>query len=324
MNMMELAEKIVRGHRIETAEVCREMTACSLDELMEGADLIRRELCGEKADLCSIINGRSGRCSEDCKFCAQSGHNRTGISEYPFLEQHLIMSDCDKYEKLGVDRYSIVTAGKTIKGRDLDRAVEAYAAIHKKHPDMKLCASHGELTDEALQRMKEAGVTMVHCNIETSRRHFPNICTTHSFEDKIREIRRTVAAGMEICCGGIIGMGEDWDDRIDMALTIAELHVRSIPINALIPVKGTPLENLPVISNEDVLRTVAIFRYTSPEAQIRIAAGRFRFPDNGADLFRAGANAAITGDMLTTPGNGTAADREMFDQLGFTLRPALS
>lgn len=318
--MKKLAEEIISGRRLKSHEECQDFVTANLEDLMDGADRIRKALCGNHADLCSIINGRSGRCSENCKFCAQSGCNKTGIQEYPFIALDPVIADCHKYENYGVDRYSIVTAGKNLRGTDLEKAIAAYQTLHRLFPKMKLCASHGELSDDALRRMKEAGVTMVHCNIETSRRFFPEICTSHTYDDKLREIARIKKAGLQVCCGGIIGMGETWEDRIDMALSISGLGVLSIPLNALIPIKGTPLENRPIISNEDVIRTVALFRYINPQSQIRIAAGRFRFADGGACLFRAGANAAITGEMLTTGGNNTAEDRTMLKDIGFQLR----
>ena len=320
--IMELAREITAGRRLTSREECEPLLSEELGALNEAADYIRREMTGDKVDLCCIINGRSGRCSEDCKFCAQASCNHTGVSEYSFLDTETILRDCGKYAALGVDRYSIVTAGRSLSGEDLDHAAEAYRALHERYPGMKLCGSHGLESDEAFWRMKEAGVDTVHCNVETSRHYFPQICSTHTYEDKVRSIRRAKAAGLHVCCGGIIGMGESWADRIDMALEIAELDPQSIPLNVLIPIPGTPFEDLEIMKNEDVLRTVSIFRFVNPEKQIRIAAGRFRFEDGGAALFRAGASATITGDMLTTVGNNTREDRAMFREMGFRLKPA--
>jgi biotin synthase len=185
--------------------------------------------------------------------------------------------------------------------------------------DIELCGSHGLLTDEQFRRLKEAGVKRYHCNIETSCRNFPNICTTHSFDEKTACIKRAQAAGLQVCSGGIIGMGETWEDRVDMALTLAELGVDSVPINSLIPIKGTPLEELTPISEEDILRTVAIFRYILPTADIRLAAGRNLMEGCGRKAFLSGANSTITGDMLTTSGNGIADDTAMFRSMGFDI-----
>ena len=315
-----LSSEIISGKRIEDDLPEEDFVSGDLEELMKGADRIREAMCGNKIDLCSIINGRSGRCPENCKFCAQSAHSHTGAQEYPFLAPDKIIEDCRKYERKGVDRYSIVTAGRTLEGEDLDTAAEAYRRMHEECPGISLCASHGLLTKEAFTRLKDAGVSMYHCNIETSEKFFPQICTTHTFADKLREISMAKEAGFSICCGGIIGMGEAWSDRYDMALTLNRLEITSIPINVLIPVKGTMLESQPPISNEDILRTVAIFRFLNPKAFIRIAAGRKAFRDGGRELFLAGANATITGDMLTTTGNDTSEDRKMFSDMGFTIK----
>ena len=158
-----------------------------------------------------------------------------------------------------------------------------------------------------------------HANIETSRRNFPNICTTHTFEDKLEVIRRAQAAGLSVCSGGIIGMGETWEDRIDMAITLSELGIKSIPLNILRPIPGTPLEHQAALSEDEILRTIAIFRYINPTAMVRLAAGRNSMKHSGEQAFRSGANAAITGDMLTTSGNRISEDQEMLAAMGFTL-----
>ena len=160
---------------------------------------------------------------------------------------------------------------------------------------------------------------MYHENIETSRRNFPNICTTHSYEDKIKEIKIAKEIGLSVCSGGIIGMGENWEDRIDMAVSLSELGITSIPINALMPIEGTPYGDLKPLTEEEILRSVAIFRYYNPTAYIRMAAGRSYFKDGGRKLFQAGVNATITGDMLTTVGNDTKQDKEMLTKLGFDI-----
>ena len=317
----KLTEEVIHGRKLRTIEECSILLTSDLAELMEGADEIRRRLCGDKADLCSIINGRSGRCSEDCKFCAQSKCNHTGVTEYDFVPLETIVEDCGRYDRLGVDRYSVVTAGRGLGGEELAKAVEAYATLHRTYPEMKLCGSHGFMSEEGFRMLKEAGVDVVHCNIETSREYFPQICTTHKFEEKLENIRRAKAAGLDICCGGIIGMGESWEDRISMAVTIAEIGAVSVPLNVLVPIPGTPMESMELMKEEDILRTVALFRFIVPQAKIRIAAGRSRFEDGGAELFRAGANATITGDMLTTVGNNTKEDRTMLKDMGYRLRP---
>ena len=248
----------------------------------------------------------------------QSCHYHTQAEEYPFLPVQEIVEEGKRNEAAGVHRYSIVTAGRGIHGRELDHALEAYRRL-REETGLGLCASHGLQTREEFQAMKEAGVTRYHANLETSRRNFPNICTTHTYEDKLENIRRAKEAGLEVCSGGILGMGETWEDRIDMALDLWELGVVSIPLNLLTPIPGTPLAQQPLLEDDEVCRSVAIFRLLNPTAWIRMAAGRRRFADGGKLLFRCGANAAITGDMLTTTGTGIAEDRTMFAQLGYQI-----
>lgn len=316
--MQKLAEEIIAGRRLGRGDDLSILLRADLKELGAGADRIRRVLCGDRADLCAIVNGRSGRCGEDCKFCAQSCRYHTGAESYPFLDQEEILDQCRRSEEGGVHRFSIVTAGRGLKGADLEQALAAYERLSRES-GVKLCASHGLQTQAEFQRLREAGVERYHANLETSRRYFQQVCTTHTYEDKIENIRRARAAGLEVCSGGIIGMGEDWEDRLDLALSLAELEISSIPLNVLRPIPGTPFGEVEPISNGDVLRTVAIFRYINPTAWIRMAAGRGQFADGGAELFSSGANAAITGDMLTTTGTGVAGDRAMLARLGYHI-----
>ena len=318
VNMSDLANDIINGKRLDRNDDLDFFVTAPLDEVCSNADRIRSALCGDNIDLCSIINGKSGKCSENCKFCAQSAHHCTGIAEYDFLPEEKIVNECLSNKKKGVHRFSIVTAGKTLSDTDFEKALSAYRRINEVC-DIKLCASHGSLSEEQFILLKNSGVSMYHCNIETSERFFPEICTTHTFSDKIQCIRRAQKCGLDVCSGGIIGMGETWHDRIDMALCLSDLKVRSIPINALTPIEGTPLAGRERLSEEDILRTTAIFRYINPTAYIRLAAGRNLMKNSGKEAFVSGANATITGDMLTTSGNNIRSDIEMLSDLGFNV-----
>ena len=220
-------------------------------------------------------------------------------------------------EKAGVNRFSIVTSGRALTGEDFDKAIDAYKLL-RENLKIDLCASHGILTAEQFKRLRATGVTSYHHNIETSRRFFPQICTSHTYDDRINTIKLAQAADFCVCSGGIIGMGENWQDRIDMALELAALNIQSIPINALMPVKGTPLENQKQLGAEEILRTIAIFRFINPTANIRLAAGRKLLPDFGASALLNGASASITGNMLTTSGTTIRGDMELLKKLGLT------
>lgn len=318
MDVLALAQEIIAGRRLKRSDNLDFFLTVELEQFRTGANLIQEHFYGKNIDLCTIMNVKSGRCSENCRFCAQSGHHHTGVEEYDFVGIDEIIETALANEREGADRFGLVTAGRRLEGQDFERAIAAYQEMKKKCK-ISLCAGHGLLTQEQFKRLREAGVESYHENIETSRRNFPNICTTHKYEDKLTTIKSAQEEGLCVCSGGIIGMGEDWDDRFDMAFTLSELGIESIPINALMPIKGTPLGHLPGLSPEDILRTVAIFRYINPIANIRLAAGRKMLPENGMEAFCGGASATITGNMLTTSGSNIQQDVTMLHQLGFNL-----
>lgn len=319
MNVLDLANEIIDGRRLTRDDDLSFFSSCDLEELKKGADRIRAHFIGDHVDLCSIINGRSGRCPEDCKYCAQSAHNHTECEVYDFLPEDKIVEVCKLNEREGVHRFSIVTAGRALTGEEFDQAIHAYETM-KKECNIELCASMGFLNEEQLHRLHEAGVTSYHHNIETSKRNFPNICTTHTYEQKIETLKKVKAEGMYVCSGGIIGMGETFEDRLDMAVSLAEVGVDSIPINALMPIKGTPLENQTPLTEDEILRTISMFRYINPAADIRLAAGRALLTNDGETAFQAGASATITGNMLTTVACATIrSDIDMLKKIGRTV-----
>lgn len=316
---LALAEKIIDGYRLSRQDDLTLLLQEPLEELQAGAGCLQKHFCGSHVDLCTIINGRSGRCSENCKYCAQAACHHTGIDEYPFLPQDEIIANALENQKAGVNRFAIVTSGRALGGKEFDQAIAAYEKM-RDSLTIGLCASHGIITREQFRRLRAAGVTSYHHNIETSRRFFPNICTSHTYDDRIKTIKIAQEEGLCVCSGGIIGMGENWDDRLDMAVSLAELHIMSIPINALMPIKGTGLENQPRLTPEEIMRTIALFRYINPEANIRLAAGRKLLPRNGAAAFLHGASASITGNMLTTSGTTIKEDLALLEELGLTNR----
>ena len=315
MNVKELAGKVREGGQI-TREEAIELYGQPLDELCDYANQIRRHFCGERFDLCTIINGKSGRCPENCRFCAQSVHNHTCAAEYPMLPAGDILAQAKRNYEQGALRYSIVTSGRRLSDAEVEEMCRVVRRI-KEEAGIFVCVSFGLLTERKFRRLKEAGVTRVHNNLETSRRNFPNICTSHTFDDKVQAIRAAQAAGLSVCSGGIMGLGETPEDRIDMALSLRELGIRSVPVNMLNPIPGTPFEHNKTLTNEDMRRITAVYRFILPDASIRLAGGRGLLPDQGRGCFLSGANAAITGDMLTTAGITIGTDRKLLKELGY-------
>ena len=314
-NLEYLTEKVLDGGMI-TKEEALFLYSQPLKPLCENADRIRQSFCGDRFDLCTIINAKSGCCPENCRFCAQSAYSRTQAERYPLLSAERIVAQAKKNQEQGVLRYSIVTSGKCLSDREIDQLCEAIRQI-KKEVGISVCASLGLLTEEQFRRLKEAGVTRVHNNLETSRRNFPHICTTHTFDDKIRAIRHAQAAGLSVCSGGIMGLGETAEDRIDMAVSLRRLGIKSVPVNLLNPIPGTPMEKQKPLDNEELRRIVAVYRFLLPDASIRLAGGRGLLADQGKSCFLSGANAAISGDMLTTTGITTKTDLALLKEIGY-------
>ncbi len=315
----EMKDKILRGKWIGREEALR-LAEEPLEELRQAADEIRRKVCGNGFDLCTIVNAKCGRCSEDCRYCAQSAHYRTACEEsYPLLSTQELLEDARRNAQQGVLRYSIVTSGRRLSEEEVEQACESIRRIRAEVP-IEVCVSFGLLDEVQFRKIKAAGASRVHCNLESSARYFPSVCTTHTYEEKIRTLQEAKRAGLSICSGGILGLGETMEDRIDMVLTARELGVKSIPVNLLNPIPGTPYENRVPLDNEEACRCVALFRFLIPDASIRLAGGRGLLGDKGEACFLSGANAAISGDMLTTAGITVETDMELLRSSGFEVK----
>ena len=316
--IQQIKNKILNGFQINK-EDAMQLISADLDQLSTASNELRQHFCGNAFDICTIINGKNGKCSEDCKFCAQSAHYQVSIEEYPLLDCKSLLKEAIYNRDKGILRYSVVTSGKNLVEDELESVCNSYSKI-RKNCDISLCASHGLLSIEQLLKLKNVGVQRYHNNLETSRRNFPNICTTHTYDDKINTIKAAQKAGLEVCSGGIIGLGETMEDRIDMALDIRGLGIKSVPVNILSPIPETPYGKLPVLTADEVRKTVAIFRFILPDAAIRLAGGRNLLADKGRSLFISGANAAISGDMLTTSGIIISDDMRMIQELKFEVK----
>ena len=313
-----LQKKVINGGTLSREEAIL-LSSAQLEPLCEAADQIRRHFCGNAFDMCSIINGKSGKCPEDCKYCAQSSHYSADTAVYPLLSTDEILREAKANAADGILRFSIVTSGKRLSDQEVEQVCDSFRKI-RETCGISLCASMGLLSQKQFKMLKSAGVVRYHNNLETSRRFFPHICTTHTYEDKIQAIRDARESGLTVCSGGIIGLGETMEDRIDMALTLRDLQIRSVPINVLNPIPGTPLEHNAPLPEDEVCRTAAIFRFLRPDSILRMAGGRGLMEDQGRRVFRSGANGAITQNMLTTGGIAVREDRQLAEELGFEIR----
>lgn len=296
------------------------LTDSSRKELYDTAAEITRHFGPRKFDSCSIINARSGRCPEDCKWCAQSAHHKTDIAVYQLVDHDTCMELADYNHRRGIGRFSLVTSGRTLSGKALDTVCDYYRELSERESGMGLCASMGLLDSESLRRLHEAGVERYHCNLETAPSHFPTLCSTHTIDDKIKTIEAAREAGMEVCSGGIIGMGETMEQRVEFALTLRRIRPVSIPINVLSPIPGTPLENADPLTGRDILQTVAIFRMIHPHAVLRFAGGRALIDrETQRKALRIGINGSIMGDLLTTIGSQIDEDIAMIRECGYNF-----
>ncbi len=288
----------------------KELLHKPLLEIICLANELRNRFCGNRLYLCSIVNARSGLCSGDCKYCAQSRVSRANIAVYPLKDKDEILESARAKKALGAQRFSIVTSGESISDEELDRICEVIPEIRS--IGLEVCASLGMLSRDQLRALKSAGLVRYHHNIEASPSFYPKIVSTHRFEDRMRTIRLAKEEGLEVCSGGIIGMGEDWEDRIEMALVLRDLDVDSIPINFLIPIPGTPLEGLETLDPISALKAIALFRVALPDKEIRIIAGRERvFGPMQLLAFLSGANGLMVGGYLTVPGAEAQEDARL-------------
>lgn len=316
----KILDRVLAGGAATVEEAVELERQYSADELCAAADKVREARCGGRLDTCSIINARSGRCPEDCKFCAQSRHYHTGVNEYEVVDEKEAMELAADNERRGVRHLSLVTSGRRVTAGQIGRFCDLYRHIRSECGNISFCASMGLLERDELQALKDAGVSRYHCNLESSSDFFPTLCTTHTHADKLRTISSAREVGLEVCSGGIIGMGEDLAQRLRMVSEAYNAGAVSIPINILNPIPGTPLADVKPLTDEEIVRSVALMRLVAPDAVMRFAGGRARLSEETTEkILRGGMNGVMVGDLLTTLGNSVEEDFRMFARNGYEL-----
>ena len=325
--LQNLTSRIIAGERIGRAEAIA-LSQIEGEEnillLCEAADKVRQACCGNVVDLCSIVNVKSGNCSENCGFCSQSSHHPGQDSPiYGLKSTEEILAQAKAAEAAGAKRFCLVSQGRGIKynspkSTEFEQILETVSRIIAE-TQIKPCCALGEVTPEQAQALAEAGVTRYNHNLEASENFFEQIVTTHSWRDRVQTIQNLKAAGIQACTGGIMGLGESWEDRVDLALALRELEVESVPLNLLNPREGTPLSDRPKIDPYEALKAIAIFRLILPEQILRYAGGREAvMGELQAMGFQAGMNAMLIGHYLTTIGQPPEQDHAMLESLGLT------
>ena len=316
----ELVERISNGGNITTEEALRlaEAKGSELFDLFRAASKVKERFVGNEVHLCSIINAKSGRCAEDCAFCAQSSHHKTDAPVYSLVQENRLVESAHVAEKEGSACFGIITSGTTVNGSELESILEALKKIRQETTVLPSC-SLGIIDEETARKLKDAGMDTYHHNLETAESFFPSICTTHPYEDDVNTVKAVKKAGLKICSGGIFGLGESPAQRIEMAFTLKDLDVDSVPINFLNPIDGTRMEGASNITAMECLKTIALYRMILPDKRITVCGGREKnLRDLQSWIFFAGANGTMVGNYLTTQGRNVGVDMKMFDDLGLT------
>lgn len=315
-NGLNLADRIAGGEEADPHGLYElaEIPEAAIFDLLPGADRLRRHYFGLRIRMCGILNAKSGRCSEDCGFCAQSGHAGTDAPVYPLMDADAIQAAAGRAADHQLDRFSVVTTGRRLPREEVAAVAEAIAGMPE---GMGRCASFGILDAEDFEVLRKAGVTRYHHNLETAESHFSAVCTTHTFQDRIQTIRAAHEAGMTVCSGGIFGLGETDVQVVELALTLRDLPVTAVPVNFLVPAPGTKLEGAANLTPLRCLKILALLRFTLPDREIIVCGGRMaNLGELHPMIFYAGANGLMTGDYLTTQGRSPELDRALVQSLG--------
>jgi biotin synthase len=320
--IQKIGDKVLEGGSVNTKEIypLLETKGPDIIELAAVANRVREEFNGNEIDLCSLLNAKSGRCPEDCGFCAQSAHYKTEALVYPMMDTNRIVEEAKKAQRKGTGRFCLITSGRELNDKEFETILRALDRI-RRETTLDLDCSLGTLSEERAESLKKVGVTRYNHNVETAESHFHKICSTHSFRDRVKTIEVLKGQGFSICCGGIIGLGESPQQRLELAFSLRQLGIDCIPFNILNPRPGTPLEHSESIPPMEIIKTISLFRLVLPKGTIKIAGGReANLRDLQSLALLAGANGLIVGNYLTTPGRNAEDDFRMIKDLGFKLK----
>jgi biotin synthase len=314
----EATSRVLSGEDISIEEAQRLLNSNDLDSLIRCSNTITRRFNGDLVDVETLINAKSGACPEDCSFCAQSSRYKTGINKYDLLPEETILKQAQKAKESGANSFCLVCAYRSPPKEDFDQICKTIIEIKKK-VKIDVNVSLGFMTREMVRRLKSIGVKRYNHNLETAESYFSQICKTHDFHDRVETAKIVVDEGLELCCGGIIGMGESPAQRLELAFSIKSLRPNEVPINILIARKGTPLEGLNPLDPMDAIKTIAVWRFIMPKTILKIAGGReIHLKEKERIALKAGANGIITGGYLTTGGNRSTRDIAMIKEIGLT------
>ena len=314
----EAATRVLSGDDISIEEAQRLLNSNHIDSLIRCSNTITRRFNGDLVDVETLVNAKSGACPEDCSFCAQSSHYKTGINKYDLLPEKTILKQAQKAKESGANSFCLVCAYRSPPKEDFEQICKTITEIKKK-VKIDVNVSLGFVTREMARRLKSVGVKRYNHNLETAESYFSQICKTHDFYDRVKTAKIVVDEGLELCCGGIIGMGESPAQRLELAFSIKSLHPNEVPINILIARKGTPLEGLNALDPMDAIKTIAVWRFIMPRTILKIAGGReIHLKDKERIALKAGANGIITGGYLTTGGNRSTTDIAMIKEIGLS------
>ncbi|MGM0379366.1 MAG: biotin synthase BioB [Bacillota bacterium] len=317
MNHKKILKKVLDGKDIKKDEALWLLKNTRLNDLLKGSLKIKVENKLDDFEFCSIINAKSGNCSENCKFCAQSSFYDTEVETYDLLPYEKIFKKAQKNQEQGIEYFSLVTTGKGIKDEKTFTKICEIIEKLKDELEIKICASLGIISKAKLKKLKKIGLDRYHHNLETSKEFYKKICSTHSYEERLQTIKNAKEIGLEVCSGGLIGLGEKESDFLDLAFLLKDLKIKSIPVNVLSPVENTPMEDLEILQPEVIAKRLAILRYIFPKAILRLAGGRMYLQDYEKICIKNIVNASITGDLLTTTGSNVKKDFEMINSLGY-------